>query len=232
MWCSGRFGARCGCVTFPGRPTPTGYGAEITPERRERLEEINAIREKVRLPLLPLYENMKSPSAAADKAAALYRFARQAGVPQLLGQQAQALMQSGRVQTAEEYRQLWEIFCTVLDQFAEILGDTALTGEEFCRMLRLVLTQYSVGTIPATLDQVKVSEMTRADRRTVRALFLLGCNDHLLPGWIRRGAFWTAGTGPFSESVTCPWQTPPLTSWIRSCRIFTPRSPGPRSCCM
>ncbi len=165
----------------PWTANPDGYGAEMTPERRERLEEINAIREKVRLPLLPLYENMKSPSAAADKAAALYRFARQAGVPQLLGQQAQALMQSGRVQTAEEYRQLWEIFCTVLDQFAEILGDTALTGEEFCRMLRLVLTQYSVGTIPATLDQVKVSEMTRADRRTVRALFLLGCNDHLLP---------------------------------------------------
>ena len=165
----------------PWTANPDGYGAEMTPERRERLEEINAIREKVRLPLLPLYENMKSPSAAADKAAALYRFARQAGVPQLLGQQAQALMQSGRVQTAEEYRQLWEIFCTVLDQFAEILGDTALTGEEFCRMLRLVLTQYSVGTIPATLDQVKISEMTRADRRTVRALFLLGCNDHLLP---------------------------------------------------
>lgn len=165
----------------PWTANPDGYGAEMTPERRERLEEINAIREKVRLPLLPLYENMKSPSAAADKAAALYRFARQAGVPQLLGQQAQALMQSSRVQTAEEYRQLWEIFCTVLDQFAEILGDTALTGEEFCRMLRLVLTQYSVGTIPATLDQVKVSEMTRADRRTVRALFLLGCNDHLLP---------------------------------------------------
>ena len=165
----------------PWTANPDGYGAEMTPERRERLEEINAIREKVRLPLLPLYENMKSPSAAADKAAALYRFARQAGVPQLLGQQAQALMQSGRVQTAEEYRQLWEIFCTVLDQFAEILGDTVLTGEEFCRMLRLVLTQYSVGTIPATLDQVKVSEMTRADRRTVRALFLLGCNDHLLP---------------------------------------------------
>lgn len=165
----------------PWTANPDGYGAEMTPERRERLEEINAIREKVRLPLLPLYENMKSPSSAADKAAALYRFARQAGVPQLLGQQAQALMQSGRVQTAEEYRQLWEIFCTVLDQFAEILGDTALTGEEFCRMLRLVLTQYSVGTIPATLDQVKVSEMTRADRRTVRALFLLGCNDHLLP---------------------------------------------------
>ena len=165
----------------PWTANPDGYGAELIPEHQQRLKEINAIREKVRLPLLPLYENMKVPSAATDKAAALYRFALEAGVPQLLQRQARDFMASGRVQAAEEYRQLWEIFCTVLDQFAEILGDTSLTGEEFCRMLRLVLTQYSVATIPATLDQVKVSEMSRPGRRTVRAMFLLGCNDHLLP---------------------------------------------------
>ena len=165
----------------PWTANPDGYGAELTSEHQQRLKEINAIREKVRLPLLPLYENMRVPSAATDKAAALYRFALEAGVPQLLQRQARDLMASGRVQAAEEYRQLWEIFCTVLDQFAEILGDTSLTGEEFCRMLRLVLTQYSVATIPATLDQVKVSEMSRPGRRTVRAMFLLGCNDHLLP---------------------------------------------------
>ena len=69
----------------------------------------------------------------------------------------------------------------MLDQFVEILGDTELTGEEFARLLRLVLTQYSVGTIPATLDQVKVSEITRNDRHRVRCLFLLGANDHVLP---------------------------------------------------
>ena len=38
----------------PWTANPDGYGAEITPERRERLEEIHAIRAKVRLPLLPL----------------------------------------------------------------------------------------------------------------------------------------------------------------------------------
>ena len=54
-------------------------------------------------------------------------------------------------------------------------------------MLRLVLTQYSVGTIPATLDQVKVSEITRNDRHRVRVLFLLGANDHLLPRIDRDG---------------------------------------------
>lgn len=160
---------------------PDGYGADMTPERQARLDEINTIREKVRLPLLALYESMGAPSAAVKKAEAVYRFAQQAGVPELLQQQMQHLLETGRVQTAEEYRQLWEIFCGVLDQFAEILGDTPLSGEEFCRMLRLVLTQYSVATIPATLDQVKVSEITRNDRHRVKCLFLLGANDHVLP---------------------------------------------------
>ena len=50
-----------------------------------------------------------------------------------------------------------------------------------------MLTQYSVGTIPATLDQVKVSEITRNDRHRVRVLFLLGANDHLLPRIDRDG---------------------------------------------
>ena len=64
----------------PWTANPDGYGAELTPERQQRLEELNAIREKVRRPLIPLYENMRGASAAADKAAALYGFAREAGV--------------------------------------------------------------------------------------------------------------------------------------------------------
>ena len=42
-------------------------------------------------------------------------------------------------------------------------------------------SQYSVGTIPVSLDQVSVTEITRNDRHTDRYLFLLGANDHVLP---------------------------------------------------
>lgn len=55
----------------------------------------------------------------------------------------------------------------------EILGEEHLTGDEFERLFRLVLTQYSVGTIPVSLDQVSVSEITRNDRHTTKYLFLL-----------------------------------------------------------
>ena len=164
----------------PWTLNPDGYGLDMTEERTVRLEEINRIREKVRGPLSALADGLKQRPAARDKARTLYEFAA-AGVPDALREKADELLSAGQVQLAEEYAQLWQIFCDVLDQFVEILGDTELDGEEFARLLRLVLTQYSVGTIPATLDQVKVSEITRNDRHRVRVLFLLGANDHLLP---------------------------------------------------
>ena len=165
----------------PWTLNPDGYGLDMTEERTVRLEEINRIREKVRGPLSALADGLKRRPAARDKARTLYEFAAAAGVPDALREKADELLSAGQVQLAEEYAQLWQIFCDVLDQFVEILGDTELNGEEFARLLRLVLTQYSVGTIPATLDQVKVSEITRNDRHRVRVLFLLGANDHLLP---------------------------------------------------
>lgn len=171
----------------PWTANPDGYGAELTEERTARLAEVNRIRGKVRLPLLALTEGLKSRPSARDKARTLYEFAAAAEVPDALRDKADALLAAGQVQLAEEYAQLWQIFCDVLDQFVEILGDTELDGEEFAKLLRLVLTQYSVGTIPATLDQVKVSEITRNDRHRVRVLFLLGANDHLLPQVDRDG---------------------------------------------
>ena len=171
----------------PWTANPDGYGVELTEERAARLAEVNRIREKVRVPLLALAEGLKTLPAARDKARTLYDFAAAAGVPDALRDKADALLEAGQVQLAEEYAQLWQIFCDVLDQFVEILGDTELDGPEFARLLRLVLTQYSVGTIPATLDQVKVSEITRNDRHRVRVLFLLGANDHLLPRIDRDG---------------------------------------------
>lgn len=161
--------------------SPDGYGREMTETAAARLRQVNGVRRRVRLLLEPLYQGMKTASSARSKAECLYTFLQEAGVPQALEETAGKLLAENQPQLAEEYVQLWEIFCGVLDQFVEILGDTELTGEEFARLLRLVLTQYSVGTIPVALDQVSVSEITRNDRHTTSYLFLLGANDHVLP---------------------------------------------------
>ena len=105
---------------------------------------------------------------------ALYGYLEEIKLPEVLQTQTEQLFAAGDAQRAEETAQLWGILCSVLDQFVEILGDAILDAEEFASLMRLVLTQYSVGTIPVTLDAVNLCEMTRNDRHTVRALFLLG----------------------------------------------------------
>ena len=160
---------------------PDGYSGEITDYRREQLAEINAVRRKVRKLFLTLSDGIKSNKTVRGKAKTLYKFAEDAGTPAVLEQREKELLEQGQMQAAEEYAQLWRIFCDVLDQFVALLGDTEVDGDEFAQLLRLTLSQYAVATIPAALDQVKVSPLTRNDRHTVRHLFLLGANDHVLP---------------------------------------------------
>ena len=160
---------------------PDGYGSPWTPAREARLARVNALRRRVQSPLSRLSEGLKAGGTAAAKVSALYDFMEELGLQDALERQMKAQAQAGRLQDAEETAQLWEILCGVLDQFVEILGEEPLELEEFTRLLRQVLTQYSVGTIPVSLDQVQVSGVARNDRHTARYLFLLGANDHVLP---------------------------------------------------
>lgn len=160
---------------------PDGYGAPWNDERQARLDEVNALRRRVREPLLRLAEGLKTGETAGEKVDSLYGFMEELNLQNALEAQMHTQADAGRLQDAEETAQLWEILCGVLDQFVEILGDEPMGLDEFTRLFRQVLTQYSVGTIPVSLDQVSVSEITRNDRHTAKYLFLLGANDHVLP---------------------------------------------------
>ena len=161
--------------------SPDGYGAPWTAAREEQLSQVNALRRRVQAPLSRLAEGLKTGETAGAKVEALYAFMEELHLQDALETQMKSQAQAGRLQEAEETAQLWEILCGVLDQFVEIVGEEPMELEEFTRLLRQVLTQYSVGTIPVSLDQVQVSGVARNDRHTAKYLFLLGANDHVLP---------------------------------------------------
>ena len=159
---------------------PDGYGAPWDERRQARLNQINSLRRRVREPLAALAEGLKGETAG-EKIEALYSFMESLSLQDALEEQVRAQAAAGRLQEAEETAQLWEILCNVLDQFMELLSEEPMDLDSFTRLFCKVLTQYSVGTIPASLDQVSVSEITRNDRHAVKFLFLLGTNDHVLP---------------------------------------------------
>lgn len=160
---------------------PDGYGAPWNEARQALLDHVNELRRRVRGPLSRLAEGLKAGETAGEKIDALYGFMEELRLQDSLEAQMRAQAAAGRLQDAEETAQLWEILCGVLDQFVEILGPEPMGLDEFTRLFRQVLTEYSVGTIPVSLDQVSVSEITRNDRHTAKYLFLLGANDHVLP---------------------------------------------------
>ena len=160
---------------------PDGWSDGFTEKQEVALARINELRRRVSVPLRQLARGLKEEEGATGKLKMLWRFLEEIGLAVQLSERTDKLEQLGELQRAGEYSQLWELLCSVMDQFADTLGDMPVDHDEFGRLLKLVLTQYDVGTIPASLDQVQVSQITRNERRQIKCIFLIGCNDHVIP---------------------------------------------------
>lgn len=163
----------------PWSSHPKGYGRAFTPEDKALVERLEGLRRQVSAPLVALAKN---PNRTGEgQAKALYKLLEDIGVPERLAQRARDLSADGQQALAEEYAQLWDILCGGLEQCAGILGETPMELEEFARLFTLVLSQYDVGSIPVSLDQVTCGEMPRLAHKKYRAVFLLGADDGAIP---------------------------------------------------
>lgn len=61
------------------------------------------------------------------------------------------------------------------------MGEVEAAFADFSRLMRLLLSQYSVGTIPASLDRVTAGDAQRLGGRACKVLFLLGAEDGAIP---------------------------------------------------
>lgn len=172
--------------------SPGGYTQELRDTEREALETLNALRRRVSEPLSRLGAAMRAGEGASDKLRALYGFMEETELYGILERKAGEFRAAGREELAAEYRQLWDIVVGAMEQFSEVLGDTPMDTEEFTRLLKLVLSRYTVGVIPASVDAVRAGDMSRIRARGIKHLIVLGATDDALPQ--RRGE-----GGVFSE---------------------------------
>ncbi|MEA4933514.1 MAG: PD-(D/E)XK nuclease family protein, partial [Lawsonibacter sp.] len=158
---------------------PKGYGFPLEDEDRQLLARLNAARRQVTEPLETLRKNKEK--TGFGQAVCLFHFMEQIGLPTRLEERVEELRRRGQPALADEYRQLWEILCGGLEQCAVLLEDAPMELEEFALLFRLLLSQYDVGTIPASLDRVTAGETARQTGHRVKALILLGADDGSIP---------------------------------------------------
>ena len=160
---------------------PDGLSAPWTDQARARLEELNNLRQQAMEPLEGLRRSFREAGALKEQVLALYSFLEKIQLEDRLAQLAQALEETGESRDAQILSQLWEILVSALEQLYDVLGDTRWEPEHFVRLLRLLLSQYDVGTIPPVLDAVQLGPVSAMRCHQQKHLIVLGAEEGKLP---------------------------------------------------
>ena len=161
---------------------PDGYGLPFDEVSAAELKKLNELRVYAITPFMELREKLKAAETAGACVKALHDFLEDMEVAQALEERAARHEAAGRLQLADEYRQLWEILVSALEEFYWTAAERPMKGGEFAKLLPMVLGEYDVGSIPVSLDRVSCGEIDRVCTGvSVPHLILLGANDGLLP---------------------------------------------------
>jgi ATP-dependent helicase/nuclease subunit B len=172
---------------------PSGFERDFSGSDEAQLISINALRRAVVKPVTALQKQLHRSGTYGEKLKALYGFLEDIGLPARIEEKADAYLKSGDMQRSDEYRQLWEIIVKALDQFNDILGDTSGSNTEFLRLWKLLISQYTIGSIPVSLDRVGLGDLSRQRRRDLKCLIVIGATDDALPKTGDAGGLLSAG---------------------------------------
>ena len=162
---------------------PDGLGVDWTEESRQRLALLNTARSQHLSPLEHLRQGLRGAADLAQQVTALHGFLEEVGMERRLELLAQELEQTGSGRDAQILNQLWEILLSALEQLQDVLGQTHWEPEHFARLLRLLLSQYDVGTIPPVLDVVQLGPVSALRCHTEKHLMVLGAQEGNLPAY-------------------------------------------------
>ena len=177
--------------TQPWTHHPDGPEGQWNDKAREKLAKLNELRRQAAEPLAELSKALSRGENTGDQILALADFLKAIGLAERMESLAAGQEAAGDHRGAQEMDQLWGILCGALEQMYGVLGKTVRDTDGFLRLLRLLLSQYDVGTIPAALDRVTLGAVADLRRRQAKYIFLLGAEEGKLPAYPTAGSLLT-----------------------------------------
>lgn len=162
---------------------PLGLGEIMTDEAKRQLDSLNEARQVALKPLVDLRKGLRSATKASQQIRALYRFLEEIQLADQLKHMAEDLDAAGDNRSAQILGQLWDILIGALEQMYDVLGESVWSADVFAQLLKLLLSQYNVGTIPPVLDAVTAGPVSAMRCQETKHLFVLGAAEGTLPGY-------------------------------------------------
>ena len=156
------------------------FGGKTKAEEDERADEL---RRKYAGPLLAFEKDMQKATGenVREMTTALYQFLVAIDVPGKLEKWQRQAEESGELETAQVHGQVWSGLMALMDQIVEVMGEESLPLATYARVLESGLETIELGLVPPALDQVLVGSMERSRQPDVKALFVLGVNEGVIP---------------------------------------------------
>ncbi|MBQ7123243.1 MAG: PD-(D/E)XK nuclease family protein [Oscillospiraceae bacterium] len=163
----------------PFTGSPEGF-REFTPEDSEKLERINAVREKVITPLSKLRDRISGANGAVFSAA-FYDYLTECEVTEGLRRLYDEFYSLGETAAAENLDAFWSFLVSALDKFSAALGETRLDKDTMGRLFEMVIAEAKIGVLPQTLDCVSAGTADRMRPSGKKAVFVIGLCDGVFP---------------------------------------------------
>lgn len=162
-------------------------------KEKQLCERINSIRDRVRGPLKKLSAEIKGRKNGREKCSGLYNFLCDINLPDKIQNMILEFKKESRLDKANEYSQIWDIVVDTLDQIVDTIGNDVFSMDTFSQVLSSGFSEYKIGVIPPSLDQVLVGSVDRIRSHDVKALYILGANDGIFPTAIASNGVFTDG---------------------------------------
>ncbi len=113
---------------------------------------------------------------------AVYLFLEELDVPKKLEELRIRAEESGDFLFATDHEQVWEEVMSLLDTFVEMLGEEKMSLSMFTDVMSTGLEALQFANIPPSLDQVLIANIDHSRLSDVRATFIIGVNEGVIPG--------------------------------------------------
>ncbi len=143
--------------------------------------EMSEIMEEIRTPILALASKIKGTPSIKTYCTALYEFLLEIKALENMEAWLEEFNALGLQDKIKEYTQVPAIVMGILDQAVEVLGEEEVDLKTFAKLLITGFEEQEVGVIPMALDQVNIGDIARVKGRDVKALYIVGVNDGVLP---------------------------------------------------
>ena len=150
---------------------------DISPE----IIEIAEVMDDIRTPIINLSDKIKGNIDIRTYTTSLYEFLVEINALENMEKWLDNFNELGLQDKIKEYTQVPTIVMDILDQAVEVLGSEKVDLKTFTRILTSGFEEQEIGVIPMSLDQVNIGDIARVKGREVRALYIVGVNDGVLP---------------------------------------------------